>query len=199
MQIESVMSVSEVNISIYLKKSVIFCRMLQDFHTIEKILIWGDASSLIFKTIENVCDETDCIYLSLKFINLLAYGNSWYNRLGFGKQSDEWSIFIKKNFFILLFQTNIDLTDSELSILFIYERCTISETFKDIICNLKEISIKKDRIYIINEKYKEYVLLINKLLVHICEEEDKEQTDEGLIYYTQKYIPNFNPNTDYIM
>lgn len=152
---------------------------------ISKIFISGDESKIYFQT-----NGKDKPYINLYQINLLSYGLTWYNRLGFGVQNPEWLSFIKRPLFDFL--RNINFVDINSDILSKYETASIEEAFKDIILTLKSFG---DDIY--DKKELMYVYFINNLLEYIMQQDEDENNEkepfyekDGKEYLICKYVPD---------
>jgi hypothetical protein len=175
-------STSEENISLLLKKSVILARKIEG---ISKVRIGGDNSMIYFQT-EN---KTTTIELELINLNLLAYGKSWYNRIGFGTQSSFWEDFISKP--LIPFLQEINFNDIENEFLAKYKECTIQETFSDIISDLKIITIRKDKnINVVFNSTTEYLLFVENIMYSIYDVNEKNK---------YLYVPEISQNTDYFL
>ena len=175
-------STSEENISLLLKKSIILARKIEG---IRKVRIGGDNSMIYFQT-EN---KKTTVEIELINLNLLAYGKSWYNRIGFGTQSSSWENFISKP--LIPFLQEINFNDIENEFLFKYKECTIQETFSDIISDLKIITVRKDKnINVVFNSTKEYLLFVENIMYSIYDVNEKNK---------YLYVPEILQNTDYFL
>lgn len=149
-------SLTETTTSI-LQKFILFGRELSSIIDLKGIKIGSDESSLIFKS-NNYKND-----IPLMFISLLAYGQTFYNRLGFGKQDEEWNIFINESF--IEFLNSIEYSNNEYWKE--YEGQNITTVFKDIINKLKFISRRDLLSNIIDDNDVEYIINVRKLIYYI--------------------------------
>lgn len=164
---------SNISTSEYIKKSILFAQKIPEIYC---IVIGGDDSKLVFQNNDWYTS------VNLPLLNLFAYGKTWYNRLGFGKQSLEWEKFINTPFLKLLENTNYNGIQKFSE----YFSCTISNTFINIISKLKKITTKNLNGYLNN-----------------IENSDKkfvEQISE-LLYFLKlhEYLPCINYNSTYYL
>jgi len=201
--IQDVSNKTEKSISSYLSKAIIFGTLLKDRREVAKIEIGGDASMIIFgvkdedflnKAIFNNEQEffKKTLSISLTYLNLLAYGKSWYNRLGFGEQSEEWDLFIKTPLISFLEKIKFPVTNIRVDMISIYKNATISETFQDIIQNLKSMSTRENGINNVLRVNTSYVLFIFRLTEYIFSYPD--ECDEEFHYY---YVPKISSDVSY--
>lgn len=144
---------------------------------IKRVYIGFDDSHLVFVNLGTK------YFISLKALNLLAYGQTWYNRIGFGKQSDTWKDYINSPFICQ------DIYWSR------YNGYKISEVFLDIILNLRNKSLLIDNVKYIDDVT--YIKEVDKLLMSYVPDYDFEQDDLYEIYRTG--IPPVNYDTTYYL
>lgn len=186
-----------------LSKLIIFSKVIREFIYLKSITIGGDTSNLNFNTIDNNLYQVtnkrgvksyQNFRLELKYLNIFAYGMSWYNRIGFGDQSIEIKNFIKTPFISYL--KEIKYNDIELWNVK-YKDCLICDVFKDIIRNLKLITLQRiNKINIVKNDDLDYLLNVRNLLDYMSSYEDiYEGTYDDPIYF---FIPRINGYPEYI-
>jgi len=136
-------STSSTKTSFLLVKSIHFAKTLRLYNTFTKIssiCIPGQMASLYFTTHKLLNNEVNkYIRIRLFSLHLLAYGQTWYNKLGFGSQLEEWKYFISQPCLSFLEKINCPLGKD--SVFTHYEEDdTISDVFSNIISSLKECS-----------------------------------------------------------
>lgn len=168
------------NTSILLEKIVEFGRTIS---FIEYVVIEEDESRIYFDKISH-----KKLYINLFEISLLAYGMTWYNRNGFGKQNPKWANFIKSSLFDFLESIRFDNINNDF--LSTYTKSSISDSFKDIILNLKLINNKK----MIESEDIVYIEFICELLRYIFSpmSSDNFYEKDGEMYIQCKYVPDIS-------
>lgn len=129
-----------------------FIDFFKRFDYIKYIEIDADNSTLNIKNID----------ISLKYLSLLIYGQTYYNRLGFGKQSEEWSLFILKPFLIFLNDIGYGNINKVIDKFNFDNNISISDAFNLIKINLNNLNIE-DLILV-----KNIILYIFKRNKNIC-------------------------------
>lgn len=90
----------EIPVGVMLKRLIPLAEEFNKYNRVNTVNFDTDTSKLIFGNIS----------ISLLYLNVLAYGQSWYNRLGFGEQPAEWSTFIQRPIGDLLKEVGIDFS-----------------------------------------------------------------------------------------
>lgn len=138
----------------FLLKLVDFAKYIN----IKKITIGSDGSRLIFKSNKRTCE----IYL--KYIFLLKYGQTYYNKIGFGTQNNEWFEFI-----------NIKIKDTKLKD--IHElQDSLDEKICDYFNNIQQFLLSssiRDQYNLVDEETMSIIVDISKLMIKIFKTEKK--------------------------
>lgn len=176
LNIVSLYRVNELNTNIFFNNIINVSNNL----SLNQIQLFDD-SKLYFKNDQN--DEI--CKIKLYYINLLAYGKTWYERIGFEVKKDgNWNCFINRNFYKFLSDIEFEDIDNLSNNYY-----TISETFISIIKELKEYTIYREGIYnIVNWKNFNRIINIKKLLYYIFSFNDEDDEDEE----GYKFVPQFD-------
>ena len=123
-----------------------FIEFFKWFDVIKYIEIDSDNSTLIIENID----------ISLRYLSLLIYGQTYYNRLGFGEQT-EWSTFILEPILKLLDKIECQDKDDFINLFNINNNMSISNTFNYIkeylnIASIRDLIIIKNIILCIFRK-----------------------------------------------
>ncbi len=201
-----------IKAELILKKLIIFFKMVNNnldrineqeptFSKVDKLVICGDLSVINFDT-----EEQDLypklskkgkvlntrFYIELNYLNILTYGKTWYNRVGYGSQNEEWDLFIKRDFIEFLREINypkIDLwTD--------YETCSIKEVFGDVIDKLKrKTKYTRGNIRIVEKSDLPYLEKVKQLVDFIFSYDDLDEKDDPFYIY----VPRVDGDTECII